>query len=159
MVGAKRDYYDVLGVKRDADAKAIKDAFRALALQYHPDRNKAPGAEERFKEVSEAYAVLADPEKRAAYDLHGFPGVAGISDEDLFRTIDFRDLFGGLGIAACPAVSEAGAPGICCSSFVPPRMRASNAMMRTSCIISGFPFPRQSSEAKLGFRLSMAASG
>jgi molecular chaperone DnaJ len=52
---AQRDYYEVLGVARDTDAKAIKDAFRALALKYHPDRNKAPDAEERFKEIAEAW--------------------------------------------------------------------------------------------------------
>jgi molecular chaperone DnaJ len=86
----------VLGVPRAADAKAIKDAFRKLALQYHPDRNKEPGAEERFKEIAEAYAVLSDPKKRAEYDARGFAGVAGFSREDLFGGIDFEDLFGGL---------------------------------------------------------------
>ena len=86
----------MLGVARDADAKAIKDAFRKLALQYHPDRNKEPGAEERFKEIAEAYAMLSDPKKRAEYDARGFAGVAGFSREDLFGGIDFEDLFGGL---------------------------------------------------------------
>jgi len=93
---AQRDYYEVLGVPKNADGKAIKDAFRKLALQYHPDRNKAPGAEERFKEIAEAYAVLSDPKKRAEYDTRGFEGVAGFSREDLFGGIDFEDLFGGL---------------------------------------------------------------
>jgi molecular chaperone DnaJ len=92
---AQRDYYEVLGVARDADAKAIKDAFRKLALQYHPDRNKAPGAENKFKEIAEAYAVLSDPKKRADYDARGFAGVAGFSPEDLFGGIDFGDIFGG----------------------------------------------------------------
>lgn len=92
---AKRDYYEVLGVSRDADQKAIKDAFRTLALKYHPDRNKAPGAEARFKEIAEAYAVLSDPKKRADYDSGGFAGVSGFSAEDLFGGIDFGDLFGG----------------------------------------------------------------
>ncbi len=86
----------MLGVPRDADQKAIKDAFRALALKYHPDRNKEPGAEETFKEIAAAYAVLSDPEKRRAYDARGFAGVAGFSEEDLFRHVDFGDLFGGL---------------------------------------------------------------
>jgi molecular chaperone DnaJ len=95
---AQRDYYDVLGVPRNADDKAIKDAFRKLALQYHPDRNKAPDAEEKFKEVAEAYAVLSDPAKRAEYDRRGFAGVAGFSPADLFSGIDFEDLFGGLGL-------------------------------------------------------------
>lgn len=92
---AQRDYYEVLGVARDADAKAIKDAFRQLALQYHPDRNKAPGAEDKFKEIAEAYAVLSDPKKRADYDARGFAGVAGFTPEDLFGGIDFGDIFGG----------------------------------------------------------------
>jgi molecular chaperone DnaJ len=86
----------VLGVARDADQKAIKDAFRALALKYHPDRNKEPDAEEKFKEIAAAYAVLSDPDKRRAYDARGFAGVAGFSEEDLFRQVNFEDLFGGL---------------------------------------------------------------
>ena len=86
----------MLGVARDADATAIKDAFRKLALQYHPDRNKEPGAEERFKEIAAAYAVLSDPKKRAEYDAHGFAGVAGFSPQDLFAGINFEDIFGGL---------------------------------------------------------------
>jgi molecular chaperone DnaJ len=81
-----RDYYEVLGVLRDADAAAIKDAFRRLAMQYHPDRNKEPGAEERFKEIAEAYAVLSDPKKRAGYD-------AGASPEDLFAGADLESIF------------------------------------------------------------------
>lgn len=93
---AQRDYYEVLGVAKDADQKAIKDAFRGLALKYHPDRNKAPGAEERFKEIAEAYAVLSDPKKRADYDARGFAGVAGFSQQDLFSGINFEDIFGGL---------------------------------------------------------------
>ena len=97
MATAQRDYYEVLGVPRDADAKAIKDAFRKLALQFHPDRNKEPGAEERFKEIAEAYAVLSDPKKRGEYDTRGFAGVAGFSPEDLFGGIDFGDIFGGAG--------------------------------------------------------------
>jgi molecular chaperone DnaJ len=92
-----RDYYEVLGVTRDADAKAIKDAFRTLALQYHPDRNKEPGATDRFKEIAEAYAVLSDPAKRADYDARGHAGVSGFSAEDLFGNIDFEDIFGGIG--------------------------------------------------------------
>lgn len=86
----------MLGVARDADEKAIKDAFRKLALQYHPDRNKEPGAEERFKEIAAAYAVLSDRKKRAEYDARGFAGVAGFSPQDLFSGINFEDIFGGL---------------------------------------------------------------
>ena len=94
----KRDYYEVLGIARDADAKAIKDAFRALALKYHPDRNKEPGAEARFKEIAEAYAVLSDPKKRADYDAAGFAGVGSVSPEDLFGGIDFESIFSGMGM-------------------------------------------------------------
>lgn len=80
----------MLGVPRDADAKAIKDAFRALALKFHPDRNKDPGAEERFKEIAEAYAVLSDTAKRREYDAGGFAGVAGYSPQDLFGYLRIR---------------------------------------------------------------------
>lgn len=86
----------MLGVARNAEQKAIKDAFRSLALKYHPDRNKEPGAEERFKEIAEAYAILSDPKKRAEYDARGFAGVKGFSQEDLFDGINFDDIFGGL---------------------------------------------------------------
>ena len=94
----RRDYYEVLGVGRDADEKTIKDAFRQLALKFHPDRNKEPGASDRFKEIGEAYAVLSDPKKRAEYDARGYAGVAGFSPEDLFGGINFEDIFGGLGL-------------------------------------------------------------
>jgi molecular chaperone DnaJ len=69
---SQRDFYEVLGVPRYADEKTIKDAFRELALKYHPDRNKEPGAEEKFKESAEAYAVLSDQKKRVEYDSGGF---------------------------------------------------------------------------------------
>ncbi len=65
-------------------------------MNFHPDRNKEPGAEERFKEIAEAYAILSDPKKRAEYDARGFAGVEGFSQEDLFRGINFDDIFGGL---------------------------------------------------------------
>lgn len=94
---SQRDYYEVLGLKKDADARTIKDAFRKLVLQYHPDRNKTPDAEARFKEIAEAYAVLSDPKKRAEYDARGFAGVEGFSAEDLFGGIDFGDIFGDFG--------------------------------------------------------------
>jgi molecular chaperone DnaJ len=86
----------VLGVAKNADQKAIKDAFRNLAMKYHPDRNKEQGAEERFKEIAEAYAILSDPKKRAEYDSRGFAGVEGFTQEDLFGGINFEDIFGGL---------------------------------------------------------------
>lgn len=92
----KRDYYEVLGVAKDADAKAIKSAFRKLALKYHPDRNKSAEAEEKFKEIAEAYAVLSDVKKRAEYDARGFEAVEDYSPEDLFGGINFEDIFSDL---------------------------------------------------------------
>ena len=100
---AKRDYYEVLGVERNATQEEIKNAYRKLALKYHPDRNKgSKEAEEKFKEAAEAYAVLSDPEKRRQYDQFGHtsfdqagggPSFSGI--EDIFAA--FGDIFGDLG--------------------------------------------------------------
>ena len=73
--GRKRDYYEVLGVPRDADELELKRAFRDLARKFHPDVNAGQHAEDRFKEANEAYAVLSDPHTRARYDRHGFAGV------------------------------------------------------------------------------------
>ena len=90
----KRDYYEVLGVERGASQDEIKKAFRKLAFQYHPDRNKEPDAEEKFKEISEAYAILSDPEKKAQYDRFGHAGISGrYSYEDIFRGTNFQDIF------------------------------------------------------------------
>lgn len=94
----KRDYYEILGVERDADAKAIKSAYRKLALKFHPDKNDDPSASETFKGISEAYAVLSDAEKRQRYDQFGHAGIDGrYSQEDIFRNADFGDIFGGGG--------------------------------------------------------------
>ena len=103
---AKRDYYEVLGVDKNASANDIKKAYRKLAIQYHPDKN--PGdkeAEEKFKEAAEAYGVLSDPDKKARYDQFGFEGVsgaggsgfggAGMDINDIFSM--FGDIFGGRG--------------------------------------------------------------
>ena len=72
----KRDYYEVLGVSKDADDKELKKAFRSLARKYHPDKNDSPDADEKFKEIQEAYAVLSDSDKRRNYDRfgHNAPG-------------------------------------------------------------------------------------
>ena len=95
---AAKDYYEVLGVQKGASKEQIKDAYRNLALQFHPDRNKAPEAEARFKEISEAYAVLSDDEKRRQYDAYGREGVyQRYSQEDLFRGVDFGEFFRGMG--------------------------------------------------------------
>jgi molecular chaperone DnaJ len=94
----KRDYYEVLSVSKNASKDEIKDAYRKLALQFHPDRNKAPDAEEKFKEISEAYAVLSDDEKRQQYDALGHPGFdQRYTSEDIFRGADFSSIFRDLG--------------------------------------------------------------
>jgi molecular chaperone DnaJ len=94
----KRDYYEVLGVQRNASKDEIKDAYRKLALQYHPDRNKSPEAEEKFKEISEAYAVLSDDQKRQQYDMLGHAGFdQRYTSEDIFRGTDFDSIFRDMG--------------------------------------------------------------
>ncbi|HXK34803.1 MAG TPA: molecular chaperone DnaJ [Dehalococcoidia bacterium] len=92
----KRDYYDVLGVARGASAEELKRAFRKLAMQYHPDRNKEPGAEARFKEINEAYEVLSDPERRAMYDRFGH-AAAHAGADGFARGFEGFSGFGGLG--------------------------------------------------------------
>ena len=105
---AKRDYYDVLGVAKGADADEIKKAYRKMAIKYHPDKNEGDkAAEDKFKEAAEAYEVLSNPEKRQRYDQFGhaanaqspngggFGGGAGMNMEDIFS--QFGDIFGGGG--------------------------------------------------------------
>ena len=94
----KRDYYEVLGVQRNASKEQIKDTYRKLAMEFHPDRNKSPEAEEKFKEISEAYAVLSDDEKRQQYDALGHAGFdQRYTREDIFRGADFDSIFRDLG--------------------------------------------------------------
>ena len=97
---AGKDYYAILGVERTADADTIKKAYRKLAAKHHPDRN--PGdevAEERFKDVSEAYGVLSDAQKRKQYDMFGAEGFGQrFSQEDLFRDMDFGQIFRDVGL-------------------------------------------------------------
>ena len=103
---SKRDFYEVLGVERTADEREIKKAYKRLAMKYHPDRNRDnPESVEQFKEVKEAYEILTDPQKRAAYDKFGHAGVdpsqagpggfgAGADFGDIFGDV-FGDIFGG----------------------------------------------------------------
>ena len=94
VMTVRGDYYEILGVPRDADTKTIKSAFRQLAHRCHPDVSTEPDAEQRFREIAEAYGVLSDPAKRASYDEQGSAGLAGASAEDLWGGIDFTDIFG-----------------------------------------------------------------
>lgn len=93
MTTSKRDYYEVLGVARDATPEDLKKAFRKQALQYHPDRNKAADASDKFKEVNEAYQVLSDPQRKAQYDQFGHDGMNGQAG----RGFDGFEGFGGFG--------------------------------------------------------------
>ena len=95
---ATRDYYDVLGVNKNASDEEIKKAYRKLAMKYHPDRNpNKKEAEERFKEINEAYAVLSDKEKRKQYDTFGAEGFRQrFTQEDIFRGFDFDEILSGL---------------------------------------------------------------
>jgi curved DNA-binding protein len=110
------DYYETLGVKKDGSAQDIKKAYRKLAMKYHPDRNKGDKeAEEKFKKISEAYAVLSDPEKRKQYDTFGESGFQQrYSQEDIFSGFDLGDILkefglGGMG-GGFRASSGAGSP-------------------------------------------------
>jgi molecular chaperone DnaJ len=95
---SKRDYYDVLGVPRNATKDQLKTEYRKLALKYHPDRNKEPGAEDKFKEISEAYAILSDDDKRSQYDRFGHAGIdSRYSTEDIFRGVNFDEIFRDIG--------------------------------------------------------------
>jgi len=98
MAAAKKDYYEVLGVNRDASEEEIKKAFKKLAMKFHPDRNPDnPKAEESFKEAKEAYEILSDDQKRAAYDQYGHAGVdpsMGGGGFGGFNSGNFSDAFG-----------------------------------------------------------------
>src|SRR5688500_19301793 len=93
----KRDYYEVLGIAREASLDEIKKAYRKMAVKYHPDKNPGnPDAEEKFKEAAEAYGVLSDEEKRARYDRYGHQGMSGMGGFDPNQFADFGDILGDL---------------------------------------------------------------
>lgn len=100
-MSAKRDYYEILGIKKNASLDEVKRAYRELALKYHPDRvptEEKKAAEEKFKEISEAYAVLSDPQKRSLYDQYGHSGIdQKYAYEDIFKGADFSSIFQGMG--------------------------------------------------------------
>jgi len=111
---SKRDYYEVLDIDRNATDEKIKKAFRKLAFQYHPDRNRSDGAEEKFKEINEAYEVLCDPDKRAAYDRFGHAGSQGVFERGFggFDFGGFGDIFDAFfGGGATTATRQAPQPG------------------------------------------------
>jgi curved DNA-binding protein len=109
-----KDYYQILGVQKSASQEEIKKAYRKLAMKYHPDRNKEnKEAESKFKEISEAYAVLSDPEKRKQYDMFGAEGFQQrFTQEDIFKGFDFSDIFKEFGFGHFGARSRGGGSNI-----------------------------------------------
>jgi molecular chaperone DnaJ len=93
---SQRDYYEILNISKSASQDEIKSAFRNLARKYHPDVSQEPDAEEKFKEINEAYAILSDDQKRAAYDRFGHAGVNGMGGAPDFTNVDLSDIFGDL---------------------------------------------------------------
>src|SRR3989344_3680456 len=92
---AKKDYYEILGISKNASKDDIKKAYKKLAVKYHPDSSGDKSTEEKFKELSEAYAVLSDNEKKKIYDAYGHSGFdQRYSKEDIFRGADFSSIFG-----------------------------------------------------------------
>ena len=105
---AAKDYYKILGVSKSAESSEIKKAFRNMAMKYHPDRHKGDKrAEEKFKEVNEAYAVLSDPKKRKQYDMFGAEGFhQRFSQDDIFRNIDLGNIFKDMGFGGGDIFSQ-----------------------------------------------------
>jgi molecular chaperone DnaJ len=114
---SKRDYYEVLGVNKDASPDEVKKAFRSLAREYHPDVNKAPDAEQKFKELGEAYEVLSDQERRGMYDRYGHEGLSASGYQGFSGAFDFNDfsdifnaIFGDFGMGFSGGRSRPNAP-------------------------------------------------
>jgi len=104
---AEKDYYAILGIPKNAPQEDVKKAYRKLALQWHPDKNDSPDAEQKFKEIAEAYEVLGDPQKRNQYDMYGTSGInfqgGNFDPMDIFQQFfggrdPFEDIFGGFGL-------------------------------------------------------------
>lgn len=99
QIMTKRDYYEILGISKNADDASIKRAYRNLAMKYHPDRNPEDvQAMEKMREINEAYAVLSDPKKRQRYDTYGHAGLESLTSDDIFGGIDFDSLFHEFGL-------------------------------------------------------------
>lgn len=133
---SNNDYYKILGVKKNAGTEDIKKSYRKLAMKYHPDRNKDnKTAEEKFKEISEAYAVLSDAEKKKQYDMFGAEGFQQrYSQEDIFSSFDFSDIFREFGFGNIGGRKRGGGAGIFNHIF----SGASSPRYRTNSVFTDF---------------------
>jgi len=133
---SNKDYYKILGVKKNASTEDIKKSYRKLAMKYHPDRNKDnKTAEEKFKEISEAYAVLSDAEKKKQYDMFGAEGFQQrYSQEDIFSSFDFSDIFREFGFGNIGGRKRGGGAGIFNHIF----SGASSPRYRTNSVFTDF---------------------
>ena len=95
-----KDYYKILNIDRNADTQSIKRAYRKLAMKYHPDVNKQKDAEEKFKELTEAYAVLSDKEKRRQYDSYGYRSMNNYTQDELIKSVNMDNIFKGVKLIA-----------------------------------------------------------
>ncbi len=129
----KRDYYEVLGLSKGASEEEIKKAYRKMAKKYHPDINKEPGAEEKFKEINEAYEVLSDPQKKATYDQFGHAGMDGAGfggfsqGGETSPVLEASRIYSAPSLAAVLAEAAIGGP-------IPDRVRETTASCRCASI-------------------------
>jgi len=152
---SKRDYYEVLGVTRTSTDQEIKSAYRKLALQFHPDRN--PGdkaAEDKFKEAAEAYAVLADTDKRHMYDRFGHAGLGGAATGGFDPTVftGFEDILGGLGDIF--GIGERSAQEICEKAGISPDTRVKSLLEEQGIKLRGIIENEYKVEGELRTELS-----